>query len=221
MMMDCAKICNSVGAGYTQAVSRSLELCTCHEDLALPLRHFPGTETSIGPNAHQASASSYSSSSHRTWTMPKGNKSSASAGTRNKHAKKGSKLDEGASQASGSAGGQVKGSKKLTKAQKKLPKVKQYIPPPKAPAPAIPDPLDSQGLAHSLPPELVVVLRRIGKKDGVTKRKGLEELREGWVLPLLSPVSTEGVAREGDLELENEIRESSMVSAVPIWVSAT
>lgn len=137
--------------------------------------------------------------------MPKANKSSASSGTRKKHAKKSTKDDE----ADGPTQQQPaqRGQKKLTKAQKKLPKVKQYIPPPKPPAPPIPDPLDGQGLARTLPAELVVVLRRLGKKDEVTRRKGLEELRE-WVSGL----------KEGD-EVEQELRETALLSAVPVWVS--
>ncbi|RSH88769.1 hypothetical protein EHS25_002997 [Saitozyma podzolica] len=144
--------------------------------------------------------------------MPKQSKSSASAGTRKKHASKKSGKDGDGDAGGGSAGGQrppkEKGQKKLSKAQKKaLPKVKQYIPPPKPPAPPIPDPLDGQGLARTLPAELVVVLRRLGKKDEVTRRKGLEEMREGWV----------GMLKQGD-EVEQEIRETALVSAVPVWL---
>lgn len=147
--------------------------------------------------------------------MPKQSKSSASAGTRKKHASKKSGKDGDGDAGGSSAGGQrppkEKGQKKLSKAQKKaLPKVKQYIPPPKPPAPPIPDPLDGQGLARTLPAELVVVLRRLGKKDEVTRRKGLEELREGWV----------GSLKQGD-EVEQEIRETALVSAVPVWVSTS
>jgi aspartate/methionine/tyrosine aminotransferase len=139
--------------------------------------------------------------------MPKASKSSASAGTRKKHAKKAGK--EGPDPASTQQPMKQRGEKKLSKAQRKaLPKVKQYIPPPKPPAPPIPDPLDGQGLAKTLPAELVVVLRRLGKKDEVTRRKGLEELREGWVQRL----------EEGD-EVERELRENTLLSAVPVWVS--
>ena len=113
--------------------------------------------------------------------MPKPSKSSASAGTRKKHAKKAVRDGEEQENRFQQQVKRQRGEKKLSKAQQKsLPKVKQYIPPPKPPAPPIPDPLDGQGLARTLPAELVVVLRRLGKKDEVTRRKGLEELKEGW-----------------------------------------
>lgn len=120
-----------------------------------------------------------------------------------------------------------RGQKKLSKAQKKaLPKIKQYIPPPKPPALLIPDPLDGQGLARTLPAELVVVLRRLGKKDDVTRRKGLDELREGWVVELHRPPSkaavegdTEAEGEEGSEELERELKETALLEAVPVWVS--
>lgn len=140
--------------------------------------------------------------------MPKQTKSSASAGTRKKHAKKAGKGEDGLADGSQQQG---KGAKKLSKAQRKaLPKVKQYIPPPRPPAPLIPDPLDGQGLARTLPADLVVVLRRLGKKDDVTRRKGLEELREGWVVEI-----SKG---NGD-EVERELKETALLEAVPIWVS--
>lgn len=140
--------------------------------------------------------------------MPKGAKSSASSGTRKKHAKKSNKDDADVESAQTAQRPRQRGEKKLSKAQKKaLPKVKQYIPPPKPPAPPIPDPLDGQGLARTLPAELVVVLRRLGKKDEVTRRKGLEELRE-WI----------GVLKEGD-EVERELKETDLLAAVPVWVS--
>jgi hypothetical protein len=87
---------------------------------------------------------------------------------------------------------------------------RHYIPPPKPPAPPIPDPLDGMGLARTLPAELVVVLRRLGKKDEVTRRKGLEELKEGWVGEILGG--------QGD-EVERELKETALLSAVPVWVS--
>ena len=55
-----------------------------------------------------------------------------------------------------------------------------YIPPVK-PVPTQPDPLDTSGLAHSLPPELLVVLRSLGKKAEVTKIRALEDLQLSWV----------------------------------------
>ena len=153
--------------------------------------------------------------------MAKG-KSSASSNTRKKHAAKKSGNPDG-----DAAGQPVKGQQqpkqrgqkesKLSKAQRKaLPKIKQYIPPPKAPAPPIPDPLDSQGLGRTLPPELVVVLRRLGKKDEVTRRKGVEELREGWVDPVLRAQKTASTDEAELLELE--LKEEALTAALPVWV---
>ena len=143
--------------------------------------------------------------------MPKQSRSSASSGTRKKHAKKSTKED--GDEVTESPQPRQRGQKKLSKAQKKaLPKAKQYIPPPKPPAPLIPDPLDGQGLVHTLPAELVVVLRRLGKKDDVTRRKGLEELREEWVGALLRP----GVDEE---DVEMEVKADAVIAAVPVWVS--
>ena len=143
--------------------------------------------------------------------MPK-QKSSASAGTRKKHAKKAAGKDGETDNAPKQQPKKLqRGQKKLSKAQQRaLPKVKQYIPPPKPPAPLIPDPLDGQGLAKMLPAELVVILRRLGKKDDITRRKGLDDLRE-WVLNVL---------KEDD-EVEREIQESNLGTAIPVWVSYT
>ncbi|KAK4688698.1 E3 ubiquitin-protein ligase listerin, partial [Tremellales sp. Uapishka_1] len=142
--------------------------------------------------------------------MVKPGKSSASSNTRKKHAKKLAQDEENppAAQPQKKQRGQ-----KLSKAQRKaLPKVKQYVPPPKPPAPPIPDPLDGQGLARTLPADLVVVLRRLGKKDDVTRRKGLEELKEGWVGVVLG-------RKEGEEEqVESEIKENALLAALPVWM---
>jgi hypothetical protein len=138
--------------------------------------------------------------------------SSASAGTRKKNARKAAKGgDEDGEGAAPQQKTQQGKNKKLSKAQKRaLPKAKRYIPPPKAPAPPISNPLDSQGLANQLPAELVVILRGLGKKDDVTRRKALEELKEGWV----SQVTSE----KGD-EVEREVQEAALLTSVPVWVS--
>ncbi len=105
--------------------------------------------------------------------MPKG-KSSASSATRKKHARK--------AQAAAGAGNEPvvapPTSKKVKpkKGEKPAPKVKQYIAPSK-PAPVKVDPLDSLGLAHTLDQDLVVILRRLAKKDSVTREKAIEDLR--------------------------------------------
>lgn len=152
--------------------------------------------------------------------MPKANKSSASGGTRKKHAAKkahrehGDDTDHQPQSGAPQPSKKQRGEKKLSKAQKRaLPKVKQYVPPPKPPAPPILDPLDGQGLARTLPADLVVVLRRLGKKDAVTRRKGLEEFRDGWVKYILNEKPTEGE------EAEREVKEIALVAAMPVWVS--
>ncbi|KAG8973024.1 listerin E3 ubiquitin protein ligase 1, partial [Tulasnella sp. 427] len=112
--------------------------------------------------------------------MPKPGKSSASSGTRKKHAKRaatrGHEDDEELAEQLPS---EPKG-KKSKKADKKAPRPKVYIPPVK-PAPPRRDPLELHGLASRLPADLVVVLRLLGKKDAVTKGKALDELQAGWI----------------------------------------
>ncbi|WVW85588.1 hypothetical protein I302_107626 [Kwoniella bestiolae CBS 10118] len=150
--------------------------------------------------------------------MPKPNKSSASAGTRKKNARKAAKgTGEDPDEVQPKSGQRPqRGQKKLSKAQKQaLPKVKQFVPPPKPPAPPIPDPLDGLGLARTLPAELVVVLRRLGKKDDVTRRKGLEELREGWANEL---VQTRDLTEDQEMGLERELKETAVLSAIPVWL---
>lgn len=82
-----------------------------------------------------------------------------------------------------------------------------YIRPSK-PVPVRLDPLDSLGLAKVLPPDLLVILRRLSKKDAVTKRKAIEEIRDDWVDYILRGED----AREGGL------RESALVVVMPVWV---
>ena len=109
--------------------------------------------------------------------MAKGNpKSSATSGTRKKHAKRAAPEEP--------AGEPIPKEKKLTKKErgqkKKEPRVKAYIPPVK-PAPVQPDPLETTGLVHKLPPELLVVLRNLSKKAQITKVRALEELQATWI----------------------------------------
>lgn len=119
--------------------------------------------------------------------MAKGGKSSASSGTRKKHARR-------------AAGDEIplplpQKKSKPKKGEKAPPKIKQYV----APIRHVPvqiDPLDSLGLASQLDKDLVVILRRLGKKDPVTKAKALEELR-AWV--------------EHDTS-------STVLAMVPVWV---
>lgn len=108
--------------------------------------------------------------------MVKGNpKASASSGTRKKHARRAAthnQPDEPELPNEKKAKGKEKG-------KKMEPRQKMYIPPLK-PVPPQPDPLDTSGLAHSLPPELLVALRSLGKKAEVTKIRALEVLQLSW-----------------------------------------
>lgn len=123
--------------------------------------------------------------------MGKG-KSSATSATRKKHAKKHAPPPEEPAPKT----------KKDKKARgKKEPRQKIYIPPVK-PAPVQPDPLETTGLAHSLPADLLVVLRSFKKKAEVTKVHALEELQAGWV----------------DKCGEDETVEYTVVEMLPVWV---
>ena len=134
----------------------------------------------------------------RTILMAKG-QSSASSATRKKHARKSGK-DTPAPEL-------LPREKKLKgkdKGKNKEPKKKVYIAPAK-PAPVQQDPLDTLGLAHQLPPELLVVLRKFSKKDAVTKTKALEELQAGWI---------DKAKKEEEGSYTSEI----LVLMLPVWV---
>lgn len=127
-----------------------------------------------------------------------GGKSSASSATRKKHAKK-------------AVAGQPeelipkeKKTKRKERGQKKEPRVKVFIPPVK-PAPIQPDPLETTGLVHTLPPELLIVLRSFSKKAQVTKIRALEELQSAWV---------EKCQKEG----EDGTLVYVLVEMLPVWV---
>lgn len=148
--------------------------------------------------------------------MPKPNKSSATSNTRKKQALKKAGGDEEQARANQKPE-RYPAVKGLTKAQRKALKEsrpKVYIPPPRPPVPARPDPLDAQGLARTLPAELVVVLRRLGKKDAVTKRKGIDELKDIWVDVVVN-LHTEGAE---DPTGELAVKEDALTEALPVWV---
>lgn len=126
-------------------------------------------------------------------------KSSASAGTRKKHARKAATA-HGAPEEP-----HEKKPKGKDKKNKKEPRKKVYIPPVK-PAPVQPNPLDTLGLAQKLPPELLIVLRLLSKKDATTKRRALEELQTAWV----------SKAQRGG---ENEYLVYTLRDTIPVWVS--
>lgn len=134
---------------------------------------------------------------------PKG-KSSATSGTRKKHARKAATTSGQVEEPSVPKEKKPKGKEKK---KGKDPRKKVYIPPVK-PAPVQPDPLDTLGIAQRLPPELLVVLRRLAKKDSVTKRRALEELQAGWV----EKARTEGPGSE---------LLDTLVDTIPVWVRKT
>ena len=138
--------------------------------------------------------------------MVKGNpKSSASSATRKKHAKKSATPDEPSLPPNASQ------KRPKTKAERKLskkePRVKMYIPPVK-PAPVQPDPLETTGLARTLPADLLVVLRNISKKAQVTKIRALEELQSGWVEKCIKDKEDSSLA-------------SKLVEMLPVWVCSS
>ncbi|KAF5340217.1 hypothetical protein D9611_007972 [Ephemerocybe angulata] len=125
-------------------------------------------------------------------------KSSATAGTRKKHAKKNAQPPPEESVPKTKKGKKERG--------KKEPRQKIYIPPVK-PAPVQPDPLETTGLAHSLPADLLIVLRSFNKKAEVTKIRALEELQAGWIDKCLNG--------KGE---ENEVLEYTVVEMLPVWL---
>ena len=151
-----------------------------HHHLRFPLKRLTPTNPPTHPAPH-----------HLVRLCPMTAKtSSASAGTRKKNAAKKAGKKGGApagedgddQQHGGPSSSKPSGSKKDKNAQKiKRGQPKPYTPPPKPPAPAVPDPLDALGLGATLPAELVVVLRKLGKKDEVTRRRALEDFA-GWLV---------------------------------------
>lgn len=138
--------------------------------------------------------------------MPKNTKSSASSATRKKKAQKAAKKGVADGPNNGSATSTQptpqRGQKKV-KGKAKEPKKKVYIPPQKPKQDNI-DPLDSLGLANFLPSDLVVLLRKAGKKDVVTRSRALEGILE-WI--------------QSEEETEQD-KESSLILSIPCWVCA-
>ena len=155
--------------------------------------------------AHQTSRRlrfASSSSAHSIAAMVKNQRSSASSATRKKHAKKAATIT-GEVVETPPVPKQKKPRGKEKARLKAEPKKKVYIPPVR-PQAIQPDPLDTLGIAYSISSELVVVLRRLGKKDVVTKIRALEELQFDWILR----------AKETkDPQLLEEI-----ATVLPVWV---
>ena len=136
--------------------------------------------------------------------MGKPSKSSASAGTRKKQIRKAAARDED-NQPQQQQSAKTKGGKK----NKKEPRVKMYIPPTK-PQPLQRDPIDVLGLGSVLPADLLVVLRRLMKKDAVTKQKALEELQASWIDKACRPPKSHEDP-QGELV-------GTLCMALPVWV---
>lgn len=143
--------------------------------------------------------------------------SSASSATRKKHAAKqakrrgGDDIDDDGEPPRPLQRGQNK-SKKDRKQDKKD-RVKQYIPPPPPPK-GLPDPVDLYLVQAGKQPdaELLVVLRRLHKKDEATISRGVDGL-EGWVRETLR------MDVDGDGEdWEREMRQEGVVDCMAAWV---
>jgi hypothetical protein len=132
-----------------------------------------------------------------------GGKSSASSGTRKKHARR------AAGPAPEEPLPKEKKLKTKEKGKKKEPRQKVFIPPVK-PAPIQPDPLETMGLSRRLPPDLLVVLRSLAKKAPVTKIRALEELQSGWIDKCQ-------LEKEG----EDNLLVYTLVDMLPVWVRRT
>lgn len=169
--------------------------------------HLPPTDHSINTTQPQSSR------------MAKG-KSSASSATRKKHAAKaakGSNADDVAeAQASTKPQQPAQRGQKKVKKDRFAPKIKSYVPPPPPPRGA-PDPVDLYlNGGAGVDAELVVVLRRLAKRDEATLQRGVDGL-EGWVREV---VREEGaLGRKGEEGWKVEQRREELVTALAVWVS--
>lgn len=148
-------------------------------------------------------------------------KSSASSATRKKHAKKAltSEAPEAAEASSSTAtqpGQPAQRGQKKVKKSRFEPKIKSYIPPPAAPKGA-PDPVDLYlNGGKGVNPELVVILRRLGKRDEGTISKGVEGL-DGWIREVMHLEASK--VEEGD-EWKVEGKQEEVVNSLAVWVSS-
>ena len=140
-----------------------------------------------------------------------GTKSSASSATRKKHARKAAATKDGPPTDVPNLPKDKKPKSKDKGRNKEPPRKKAYVIPVK-PQPVQQDPIDALGLAQRLPPELLIVLRGLSKKDTVTKTKALEELRTGWIdrVHLLSD--------NDDQDADVYARLEALTLSLPIWV---
>lgn len=131
--------------------------------------------------------------------MPK-QKSSASSATRKKHAKKAA----GPSSEVQELPKEKKLKGKAKAKSKAEPKKKSYIPPVR-PRAVQPDPLETLGIAYTIPSDLLVILRRLGKKDAVTKTRALEDFQSTWVTKAIEDTDDNGISQ-------------NLTEILPVWV---
>lgn len=142
-------------------------------------------------------------------------KSSASSATRKKHSKKATDEEPVAPP--------QRGQKKGIKKDRFAPKIKVYTPPPATPK-GLPDPVDlylTQG--QQIDPELIVILRKLGKRDESTISKGLEGF-EIWLKAALEAekehiMSAEVATEDDDEEWIREKKRDEIVESMAVWVS--
>lgn len=164
--------------------------------------------------------------------MAKG-KSSASSATRKKQAAKAAKKhnrvegdDDDRAQEDESV---VKPQQPAQRGQKNkkikkdrfAPKVKSYVPPPPPPK-GQPDPVDlylvNQGT--QVDPELVVILRKLAKKDEATVTKGVEGL-EQWVREVLDVEASASKGQDGEEEeWQRQQKIDELIESTQVWVSS-
>lgn len=143
-------------------------------------------------------------------------KSSASSATRKKHAKKvANEEEEGGAPPAGAA---QRGQKKVKKSRFE-PKIKVYTPPPPPPKGAV-DPVDLYlGGGKDVDAELVVILRRLSKRDEATISKGVEGL-DAWVADILK-AELAGVEEGSEDEWKLQSRTDEVVSSMAVWVRSS
>lgn len=146
-------------------------------------------------------------------------KSSASSATRKKHEKKAAKAAANGEEPPPLPQQPAQRGQKKQKKDRFAPKVKTYTPPPPPPKGA-PDPVDlylSGGSAVDA--ELVVVLRKLGKRDESTIGKGVEGLEE-WVKAVLDEERKASQSEEEDDEAwKLDLRRDQVVESMNVWVS--
>jgi E3 ubiquitin-protein ligase listerin len=145
-------------------------------------------------------------------------KSSASSATRKKHEKKAAKAAANGDEPPPPPQQPAQRGQKKQKKDRFAPKVKTYTPPPPPPKGA-PDPVDlylSGGSAVDA--ELVVILRKLGKRDESTIGKGVEGLEE-WVEAVLDEERQASKSGEDDEGWKLELRRNQVVESMNVWVS--